>query len=141
MDLNRRLRLDHTKSRVLKDEFADRPGPLVVPIERFFDGNDDLGSIGCNLIPHPGIDVFRDVLVGLLQRPDVEAVYARIAELDPGDDCWPFSDTVLVFGRISDNALAAAVRLLEPDEVGLGNELDPGIADLHDSPMRVVWWD
>lgn len=133
--------MDHVKSRTLKDEFADRPGPLVVPIERFFDGNDDLGSIGCNLISHPGIDVFREVLVGLLERPDVEAVYALIAELDPGDDCWPFSDTVLVVGRISDNALAAAMSFLAPDEVGLGNELDPGIANLHNSPVRVVWWD
>ena len=133
--------MDHSKSRALKDEFANRPAPLVVPIERFFEGNDDLGSIGCNLIPHPGIDVFRDVLGGLLDRPDVEAVYALIAELDPGDDCWPFSDTVLVFGQISDKALSAAVSLLEPHEVGLENELDPGIADLHDSPVRVVWWD
>lgn len=141
MDLNGRLRVDHTKSRALKDEFADRPGPLVVPIERFFDGNDDLGSIGCNLSPHPGIDVFWDVLVGLLQRPDVEAVYALIAELDPGDDCWPFSDTVLVFGRISDNALAAAVSILEPDEVKLGIDPASGIAVLDDSPVRVVWWD
>ena len=39
--------------------------------------------LGCNLLRHPGIDVFRDVLVGLLDRPDVEAVYAQISEIDP----------------------------------------------------------
>ena len=32
----------------------------VVGIDRFFDGNDDLGSIGCNLDPHPGIARFID---------------------------------------------------------------------------------
>jgi hypothetical protein len=52
---------------------AAEPEPQLVPIEEFFDGNDDLGSIGCNLPEHPGIAVFRDILVGLTLRPDVEA--------------------------------------------------------------------
>jgi hypothetical protein len=37
---------------------------------------DDLGSIGANLIDHPGIDVFRSILLDVLGREDVIAVYA-----------------------------------------------------------------
>jgi hypothetical protein len=101
--------MDHAKCRALKAELAIQPEPQLVPIARFFDGNDDTGSIGCNLAPHPGVDAFRDVLVGLLGRPDVQAVYAQISELDPGEGCWPFTDTVLVVGSISTDELDRAV--------------------------------
>lgn len=43
-------------------------------MSEFFDGNDDLGSIGCNLSDHPGIEAFRDTFARLLARPDVEAI-------------------------------------------------------------------
>ena len=45
----------------------------MVPIVAFFNANDDLGSIAGNLIEHPGIATFRDILVGLTRRSDVEA--------------------------------------------------------------------
>ena len=81
--------MDQSKCNALKAELADQEEPQIIPIERFFDGNDDAGSIGCNLTEHPGMNVFRDVLTGLLRRSDVQAVYAQIAELDAGEDCWP----------------------------------------------------
>ena len=46
------------------------------------------------------MDVFREALTGLLRRPDVQGVYAQIAEVDPGAGSWPFTDTVLVVGAI-----------------------------------------
>jgi hypothetical protein len=46
--------MDDAKCESLKAELASQPEPQIVPIDRFFDGNDDLGSIGCNLIDHPG---------------------------------------------------------------------------------------
>ena len=61
--------MDDAKCRAFKAELAAQSEPRVVPIDRFFAGNDDLGSIGCNLDPHPGIDRFRQVLTGLLARP------------------------------------------------------------------------
>ena len=97
--------MDDARCRALKAELATQSEPQLVPIERFFDGNDDLGSIGCNLIPHPGFARFRQVLTGLLARPDVQAVYAQIAELDPGDESWPFTDTVLVVGTVPTDEL------------------------------------
>jgi hypothetical protein len=135
--------MDLTKCIALKTRLGPDEYGQVVPIVEFFDGNDDQGSIGCNLVPHPGVDVFRDVLTGLLRRPDVEAVYAQISELDPGEESWPFTDTVLVAGKISADDLRSVVSSLQPDEVSDSKQfgVSKAIAKRHGSPMLVVWWD
>jgi len=135
--------VDQAKSDALKKQLESQPEPQLVPIDKFFDGNDDEGSIGCNLYPHPGIGLFRDTLVGLLQRPDVSAVYALITELDPGDDAWPFSDTVVVTGNVTPEALRTAIADLQPDEIGpadsdaLGDSLPQADRD----SALIAWWD
>jgi hypothetical protein len=134
--------MDDAKCCDLKAELAAQPEPQVIPVERFFDGNDDLGSIGCNLDPHPGIARFRTVLTSLLARPDVEAVYAQISELDPGEGFWPFADTVMVVGPIPAADLWAAVGQLQPDEVGPADAFGvPPVVAAHRSPVSVLWWD
>lgn len=135
--------MDDTKCKALKKELAAQPERQIVAIERFFDGNDDPGSIGCNLIEYPGVDLFREVLTGLLRRPDVQAVYAQISELDPGDSCWPFTDTILVAGTISAEELRKAVSTLQPDEVGDAEQfgVSPAIGEKHGTPVLAVWWD
>ncbi len=135
--------MDDAKCRALKEELSAHPEPWIVPIDRFFDGNDDLGSIGCNLDPHPGMARFRHVLTGLLARSGVQAVYARISELDPGEGCWPFADTVLVVGAIPTADLRSAVGELRPDEVGAADDhgVSPIVGERHRSPVSVLWWD
>ena len=135
--------MDDIKCKALKAELAAQAEPQIVSAERFFDGNDDLGSIGCNLMEHPGIDAFRDLLIGLLRRPDVQAVYAQIAELDPGDGCWPFSDTLFIVGTIAPEELRGILISLEPDEVGAGEQfgIPLAIKQKHQAPVLVAWWD
>jgi hypothetical protein len=135
--------MDLSKCEALKTRLGPDQNGQLIPIAEFFDGNDDLGSIGCNLDPHPGVDAFRDLLTGLLRRPDVEAVYVQIAELDPGEESWPFTDTVLVAGKIPADALRSAVSSLQPDEIGDSQQfgVSPSIAERHASPVLVVWWD
>ena len=135
--------MDLSKCKALKIRLGPDQFGQLIPIAEFFDGNDDLGSIGCNLDPHPGLAAFREVLTGLLRRPDVEAVYAQISELDPGEESWPFTDTVLVAGKISADDLRSAVSSLQPDEVGDSQQfgVSPSIAERHASPVLVVWWD
>jgi hypothetical protein len=113
----------------------------LVPIQQFFDGNDDLGSIGCNLVDHPGIETFEKILVGLLRRSDVEAVYAQIYELDPGDGCWPFADTILVVGDIAVEDLGKLLEPLEPDEVEPMADVPEVIKQRHRAPVLYAWWD
>lgn len=134
--------MDVDKCNALKADLGSESNPQVVPIDRFFDGNDDPGSIGCNLFDHPGIDRFRDILVGLTRRPDVQAVYAAIAELDPGDDAWPFTDTVLVVGPVDAATLRTLVAPLQPDEVGpAATAVPPSIRNRHNGSVSTLWWD
>jgi hypothetical protein len=135
--------MDLKKCKALKTRLGPDQYGQVIPIADFFDGNDDLGSIGCNVDPHPGVDAFRDVLTGLLRRPDVEAVCAQISELDPGEESWPFTDIVLVTGKISADDLRSAVSSLQPGEVGDSEQfgVSQSIAERHGPPVLVVWWD
>ncbi len=135
--------MDHAKCKTLKAELAAQPEPQIVSAERFFDGNDDPGSIGCNLLEHPGVGAFRDVILGLLRRSDVQAVYAQIAELDPGEGCWPFTDTILVVGAISPDELRSVVGDLEPDDVAAADDIDIALlsAKKQGSPVLAIWWD
>ena len=122
---------------------AELPEPQLVPIADFLDGNDDVGSIGCNLNPHPGMEEFRSVLYSLMRRPDVTAVHARIAEIDPGPGSWPFADTVFVSGRISAEDVAAAVAPLQPDEVDAvpAGEIPTELPCAPGDQVFTAWWD
>jgi hypothetical protein len=135
--------MDIAKCNALKAELAVQAEPQLVSIERFFDGNDDLGSIGCNLMEHPGIEAFRSAFAVLRMRPDVQAIYAQISELDRGKGCWPFTDRVIVVGSIPADELRKALARLEPDEVGPVNPeyLSPGLSDRERRSALVAWWD
>ena len=135
--------MDQAKRDLLVAALASETEGQLVPIDTFFDGNDDPGSIGCNLMQHPGVEVFRSTFERLANRPDVEAIYAQIAEVDPGEDCWPFTDTIFVVGAIPAGELAAQLAALEPDEVGSANDfgMPPQLEARHSSPVLVAWWD
>jgi hypothetical protein len=135
--------MDTVKCKALKAALCAQAEPQCVPIDVFLDGNDDLGSIGCNLIEHPGIDAFRSTFAALKRRPDVEAIYAQVAELDPGEDSWPFTDTVLVVGSITSEDLQEALGHLQPDEVGPRDpeSLSPGLTDSERNSALAAWWD
>jgi hypothetical protein len=135
--------MDSSKRNRLIADLSSKPEPQIVSIERFFDGNDDPGSIGCNLPEHPGVEAFRATFERIARRKDVEAVYAQIAELDPGEGSWPFTDTVLVVGSITADALAAELAPLQPDEVSDAGEFASSgeLSIGSSSPILVAWWD
>ena len=124
------------------------PEPHLVLIDQFFDGNEDAGSIGpdapggCNLSEHPGMATFREILTGLESHAEVEAVYAQIAELDPGAGQWPFADRVWVVGSIAQAELAQLLAPLAPNEVGASPEpLAAQLGIYHKAAVLMVWWD
>lgn len=137
--------MDLAKCSALKAELENADEPALVPAERFFDGNDDVASIGCNLSKHPGIDRFREVLAGLARRPDVRSVHVVVSDRDPGEEYWPFSDLVLVAGDVPDLELRKTLSVLKPDEVAPVGDRDTGIPRkvLAGLGPRVLaaWWD
>lgn len=117
--------------------------PLLT-LEEFFDGNDDPGSIWCNLPLGPDAEpheLARTVLEGIRSRPDVADVRVAVADVDQPE--WPYASTVLI---VTDAA---------PEEVGSWfsedtapdvvdqlddrSDLEPGM--LPDAPVVRCWWD
>lgn len=119
------------------------PGPTV-PLQDFFDGNDDIGSIGCNLLDSPGPQRFYEVFQQIQSRPDVQGVYVQISDLMDEEGSWPFSDTVFVLGAIPTSELKRIVNELQPDEVGqFPPESIPQDLPVLQPGMTVLgaWWD
>ena len=108
--------------------------PPVVTLEDFFEGNDDRGSIGCNLLEddNPGLDEFYRVLREVRDRPDVQDVLVEIdddnAEDEDEDDeneddadvCWPFSERVYVLASAAADEVGRWLESLHPDDVAEG---------------------
>ena len=124
---------------------ADVNGPsAVVSLEDFFEGNEDLGSIGCNLIEHPGIDAFYRVLRDARSRPDVQDVLVEIYEVMEGEDEWPFSDRVYILTSADPDDVRGWLTYLDPSEIEEGWAAGaPPAAPALQEGMRVLaaWWD
>jgi hypothetical protein len=138
------ISMDISKRNNLINALSTQPEPRIIEIEEFFEGNDDIASIGCNLIEHPGIEQFGNTFARIAKRSDVSAIYAKISDLNLGDDeSWPFADTVFVVGTISASELASELVKLEPDEVS--EEGDLGILERVGrsafTHVLAVWWD
>lgn len=147
--------MDHVKRHALvrkvqtlmlsEDPGRDSPLP-VVSLEDFFEGNDDFGSIGCNLLEreHPGPAGFFSVLEEIRNRPEVQDVLIEILEADE-DDQWPFSERVYILARAS---LSDVSQWLEPL---FASEVDEGIpwkcpsaafpALMPGFVVYAAWWD
>ena len=116
-------------------------GRALVTVAEFFDGNDDLGSIGCNLTDHPGMQHFRSVLESVSARDDVDEVWMQIYDLEEGE--WPFSENVLIFGTVPESAVRQVCESLQPSEVSaMHMDWAPSRAG-HLAGRRYVnlWWD
>ena len=124
--------------------YEDMAPPLVlVTREEFFDGNDDEGSIGCNLNVHPGIAEFDTAFRKIEAMDGVSGVYLAITEIDEGyDSIWPFSDSAYIVTRLPVSAFKHVLQPLEPDEIAPSEEsfvnpptIPAGYQLIH------IWWD
>ena len=119
-------------------------GEVAVPLELFFTGNDDLGSIGCNLgADRPDIEEFYQVLRRLRDRPDVQDVLVRITDAED-DTSWPFSDAVYVVTSMAHEDLEDELAGLQYDEVQAGWMYGVPHAAAAAKPGFVpfsTWWD
>src|SRR4051794_17143456 len=89
----------------------------IVSLEEFFTGNDDEGSLGCNLIDHPGMRFFYDTLRTIREKPMVQEVLIEIAEVEESDESmWPFSECVYILTSASQADVEAWMEPLQPDE-------------------------
>jgi hypothetical protein len=141
MDINRRNRLlELIKAK--GTPVGQAPGPTV-SLEDFFEGNDDQGSIGCNLFLHPGISKFYQTLAEIKSRSDVQDVLVEIRDL-VDEHSWPFSDSVFVLTSMSVENLRKLMSKLKADEVGqFPAGSTPKDLPLLETGMQILgaWWD
>ena len=145
-DEDKRLSLVELLEPYLDDQDCYEPAPLV-PLELYFEGNDDEGSIGCNLAKHPGIPAFYEAMLKLREADRVSGVWV-IAKQHDWKQGWPHSDEILVRTTLADAEVATWFERLGPDEVGEAREigsthdLSGGAVACSSGERHVVaWWD
>lgn len=120
----------------------DTPRPLL-SLDEFFEGNEYVGSIGCNLEGEPAPSVFYELFKRIAARPDVKDVRVKITAFDDPD--WPFSDTVYVMTSASAEEVATWFDDdLRPDETWEGfladEDYEPYEVPVGTRPVA-CWWD
>lgn len=116
----------------------------IVTLEDFFEGNADEGSIGCNLLKHPGIKTFYEVLLNIRKRDNVQDVFVEIMELEDDEEYWAFSERVYILTNAEKSTVEQWVNVLEHSEVDEGYAFGvPPIAPklLADNKVFSIWWD
>jgi hypothetical protein len=98
------------------DDLGGQDAYPVVPLDLFFDGNDDSASFAPNLDPHPGIATIYAVLRSLAQRPSMSAVPVQVDEvLDPPE--WPYASSVYVVTSSDASEVHEWAAPIRPDEL------------------------
>jgi hypothetical protein len=121
---------------------------LAVSLEEFFEGNDDPGSLCCNVSEHPGVQALYAAFAGIRDRPDVQDVLVVIQEV-VDEQSWPFSSNVYVITAAAPDQVSEMVHqgLPEaawPDSIEPATGQPPPVGLPRPAPgFRVydLWWD
>ena len=131
------------------DELGGQEAYPVVPVDLFFEGNDDPASIAPNLDPHPGVRTFERVLREIRERPQVADVVLQIDEVMEGE--WPYAQAAYVITTASAVDVHEWAAELQPDELveeedeippWLGRPTPPGAPEVPEGHRVVtLFWD
>jgi len=127
--------------RQMEQEGEDGALPIV-SFDLFFEGNNDEGSIGCNLLNHPGIEVFYNTLKKLKSLNEVQDIFVEIYEVE--DVEWPFSERIYVLSSLNSEEIFEYLSTLEPSEISDDYQFGkPTNAPELNKDMKVysIWWD
>lgn len=85
----------------------ERAGPTpMVTLEKFFKGNDEIRSIGCNLDHDPQPADLYNLLMPMWDRSEVSDIRIQITCMDDPGEQWPFSDTIWIMTSTSSEMVA-----------------------------------
>lgn len=129
-------------------------GPLLtIPVEEFFDGNNDTRSIAVNMAAmtsYPSFAVIRDTLLAIRSRSDVVDVRVSIGEWpsmdDPGEaQMWPSADDIFIWTSAKLSDVKGWIKPLQFDSIALaGPKLTARIAGQNvtqGAKVYVATWD
>lgn len=120
------------------------PGERVpmLTLEEFFEGNEDDGSIGCNLEPSVQPSDFYEWLKAVRERSVVDNIYIQVVDCEPGR--WPFSDKIWIVTSASIETIRDWIpEELRPDEIeaGIDNEYLEEIKIPENMQAVCLWYD
>lgn len=134
-------RITERVNRLGHPDDPDTPRPLLT-IDEFFEGNVEVGSIGCNLEEPPAPEVFYTLFRSIAQRQDVYDIRVQITAFDVPE--WPFSDTVYIMTTATPEEVATWFpEHLKPDETWIGfvdQKYEPYQVPGGTQPIA-CWWD
>ncbi len=113
-----------------------------VSLEAFFDGNDDPGSMWCNLDEPPDTaDETYRFLRSIRERHDVADILVRVIQVEDGE--WPFSDSVVIVTDESGMTVRSWFEKYPPDEVFEEDDAEYLSALGHPDTSKAIrlWWD
>lgn len=141
MDLNALERITERVNRLGHPDERDTPRPLL-SVDEFFDGNDEVGSIGCNLVDPPSPEVFHKLFRDIAARSDVADIRVQVTAFDMPE--WPFTDTVYIMTTCSAaEVMSWFPEALRPDETWRGfvdQAYEPYEVPTGFHPVA-CWWD
>jgi hypothetical protein len=136
--------LERITERVTRRGHPDDPNtprPLVT-VDEFFDGNSEVGSIGCNLDSTPSPERFYALFQEIARRPEVKDIRIQITAFDVPE--WPFTDTVYIMTTAAPDVVATWFPdELKPDETWQGfvdQAFEPYELPAAGKPVA-CWWD
>ncbi|RSD27811.1 hypothetical protein [Mesobacillus subterraneus] len=131
--------------KIFAQGYPDAKTAPIVSLEDFFTGNTDEGSIGCNLLEHPGIDTFNNILWKIRGQENVQDVLVEIMEIEDDENYWAFSERLYILTSAEQDTVECWVNVLEPSEVddeGYIFGIPPLAPELRDGyKVYSVWWD
>lgn len=137
--------------RIKRDELLNMVGDLnrkedgvvLVTLEQFFEGNDDGGSIWCNLEAAPEPEEVYQKLKTIREREDCADVKVMVTQIDGGNDEWPFSDTVFfVTSAAPEDVKTWLGEDFAPDEIWIDDCSQVKEIKVPDGMTAVAaWWD
>ena len=137
--------LERITERITRHGHPDARGTPIylLTIAEFFDGNEHIGSIGCNLSGTPTPAQFRELFERIGQQSTVRDIRVQITAFD--DPEWPFSDTVFIMTSASVEEVGQWFpEDLPPDELWEGfhenNHYEP-YAVPAGTCVVACWWD
>lgn len=132
------------KEKIYSQGYPNAEAAPIVSIEDFFEGNNDEGSIGCNLLEHPGIDTFYKVFLDIREKTNVQNVFVEIMEIEDNEDYWAFSERVYILTSADISTVEGWVEQLQPTEIDEGYAFGkpPLAPDLKEGYKVIsIWWD
>lgn len=134
-------RISERVARLGHPDEADTPRPLVT-VEEFFNGNSEVGCIGCNLETAPSPDQFYKLFQEIARRPEVKDIRVQITAFDLPE--WPFTDTVYIMTSAPPVVVVTWFsEELKPDETWEGfvdQPFEPYEVPTDCMPVA-CWWD